>query len=194
MGTRNLTAVMINGEYKIAQYGQWDGYLSGQGVKILDFISDSSNVEKLKEALSKVRFVDMDGKDKDFLEAYNSALLGQKDERTEEQRHWYRAYTSRDLGGEILRSVAFSLDDEILLTNCIGFAFNGLFCEYAYVIDFDKNTFEVYVGFQAQPLDSTERFYIEAPKHKYGVKLLKELDLFDLPSKEEFLKLESKEG
>ena len=26
MGTRNLTAVFMDGEYKVAQYGQWDGY------------------------------------------------------------------------------------------------------------------------------------------------------------------------
>lgn len=27
MGTRNLTIVYSNGEYKVAQYGQWDGIL-----------------------------------------------------------------------------------------------------------------------------------------------------------------------
>jgi len=26
MGTRNLTCVMKDGQYKVAQYGQWDGY------------------------------------------------------------------------------------------------------------------------------------------------------------------------
>lgn len=26
MGTRNLTIVYSNGEYKVAQYGQWDGF------------------------------------------------------------------------------------------------------------------------------------------------------------------------
>lgn len=31
MGTRNLTAVYIDGEYKVAQYGQWDGYPEGPG-------------------------------------------------------------------------------------------------------------------------------------------------------------------
>ena len=28
MGTRNLTCVFKDGEYKVAQYGQWDGYPS----------------------------------------------------------------------------------------------------------------------------------------------------------------------
>ena len=26
MGTRNLTVVYLDGQYKVAQYGQWDGY------------------------------------------------------------------------------------------------------------------------------------------------------------------------
>ena len=32
MGTRNLTAVYLDGQYKVAQYGQWDGYPEGQGI------------------------------------------------------------------------------------------------------------------------------------------------------------------
>ena len=30
MGTRHLIAVQLDGEYKIAQYGQWDGYPEGK--------------------------------------------------------------------------------------------------------------------------------------------------------------------
>ena len=37
MGTRHLTAVHVDGEYKIAQYGQWDGYPEGQGMTALTF-------------------------------------------------------------------------------------------------------------------------------------------------------------
>lgn len=37
MGTRHLTAVFVDGEYKVAQYGQWDGYPEGQGLTCLEF-------------------------------------------------------------------------------------------------------------------------------------------------------------
>ena len=37
MGTRHLIAVHADGQYKIAQYGQWDGYPSGQGLTALGF-------------------------------------------------------------------------------------------------------------------------------------------------------------
>lgn len=38
MGTRGLTQVILDGEYKISQYGQWDHYPSVAGVKVLDFL------------------------------------------------------------------------------------------------------------------------------------------------------------
>lgn len=38
MGTRHLIAAKVDGEYKLAQYGQWDGYPEGQGVAVLDFL------------------------------------------------------------------------------------------------------------------------------------------------------------
>ena len=38
MGTRNLTCVIKDGKYRVAQYGQWDGYPEGQGMNILNFL------------------------------------------------------------------------------------------------------------------------------------------------------------
>ena len=38
MGTQNLTSVWFEGKYRIAQYGQFDGYPSGQGLTVLHFL------------------------------------------------------------------------------------------------------------------------------------------------------------
>ncbi len=69
MGTRHLIIVYYKGKYRIAQYGQWDGYPSGkqiemvirstpyidaqagQGVTVLAFISQPDDIAKLKIAL-----------------------------------------------------------------------------------------------------------------------------------------------
>src|SRR3546814_20563425 len=40
MGTRNLTCVVVDGAYKVAQYGQWDGYPSGQGATARAFLRE----------------------------------------------------------------------------------------------------------------------------------------------------------
>jgi hypothetical protein len=57
MGTRNLTCVVVNGDYKIAKYGQWDGYPSGLGISILNFLQTKFNKNKFKKHLNKVKFV-----------------------------------------------------------------------------------------------------------------------------------------
>ena len=202
MGTRNLTCVVLDGEYKIAQYGQWDGYPSGQGIRILRFITEAENLAKLKEKLPRCRFFEEEGRDKEFLDSYNEnapTWASDPDNRTDEQKRWFRKYISRDLGGEILASVANSEDEEILLHGYIEFAGQSLSCEWAYAIDFDKNTFEVYRGFNTKPLDSSERFatsktddfkFADKDNNPYSYNPVKHLitfDLLNLPDEETFL-------
>lgn len=141
MGTRHLIAAMIDGEYKLAQYGQWDGYPEGQGVDILDFLN-TGDVEALKRNL---------------------------------------------------KLLAGSPEDKKLPTRgSIGFAGDSLFCEYAYVIDFDKGVFEIYRGFnhEATPPDSRFPSGADWLNHTDGyepVKLVQSYELDCLPSKEGFL-------
>ena len=47
MGTRHMIAVVNNGKYRVAQYGQWDGYPSGQGVGVLGFLTNGNHRTQL---------------------------------------------------------------------------------------------------------------------------------------------------
>ncbi len=201
MGTRNLIAVKKDGEYKIGQYGQWDGYPEGQGVGCLEFLSEEGNQDALKNALSKVRFIDKDGKDKEFMDSYEANApewSSDPDNRTDEQKHWFRNYVSRDLGSKILGNVSGSMDDEVLLINQVKFAGDSLSCEWAYVIDFDLNTFECFRGFNEEEvtegrfLSSDES--LEKSDGYHPVVLIKKYMLDSLPTEEQFLAdLEGKE-
>lgn len=192
MGTRNLICVQHNGEYKVAQYSQWDGYPEGQGVGVLNFLK-SVNLDDFKNKLAKVRFIDYEGTDKEMIESYNKNAAewsNQPDNRTEEQKYWFKRYISRDIGSTILRNIHESKDDEIILKNGINFAADSLFCEWAYVIDLDKGTFEVYSGFHKEKASDEDRFYFlnDQCEGEYSiVKLAKSFDINDLPEEKEFV-------
>ena len=54
MGTRHSQMVINKaGETKVVQYGQWDGYPSGQGVDILAFLR-GADLDKYDEEVSKL--------------------------------------------------------------------------------------------------------------------------------------------
>ena len=60
MGTRHLIAVYDKeGELRIAQYGQWDGYPSENGMNVLKFLRSYKGQNTLPEYhLENCRFVD----------------------------------------------------------------------------------------------------------------------------------------
>lgn len=194
MGTRNLTMVINEkGETKVAQYGQWDGYPGGVGSSLLAFLKDDSLVRKLKDNLEKCRFLD-DEKDKDFLESYNSSApkWSKPDNRSPEQKEWWSEFMSRDLADDVLKNIAYSDQEEILLADKSNVAKDSLFCEWAYVVDFSKGVLECYSGFQKQSKDG--RFGSELKDGYYPVALLKTYLLSDLPDEGTFcLELEPAE-
>ena len=53
MGTRNITRVISNGDLKVCQYCQWDGYPTGAGQDIIDFIRTTDD-DKMAARLSCV--------------------------------------------------------------------------------------------------------------------------------------------
>lgn len=189
MGTRNLTIVHSNGEYKVAQYGQWDGYPEGLGVQLLEYLK-GININELRNSVNDCTYLSKE----DFDEINKNIDEAMKDNP---RFPWQKFYPelSRDTSGDILKLIMFK--NKTKLKNSLNFAADSLFCEWAYVIDLDKNTYEVYKGFNKEPLDESERFYFltpiaekeyrENPKEYYPVKFVTEYSLSSLPDEKDFL-------
>ena len=174
MGTRGLIAVYDQkGDHKIAQYFQFDGYPSGQGKDVLAFLHDEEKVHMLKNyRLKNCRFLTPSEIDKISLE-----------KNPIEQR----PQLSRNLGADILNLAATV--DTLALVDSLDFAADSLFCEWAYVIDFDHNVFEVYKGFNTNPATGRFADLPTEPGSEYRpVTLIKSYALDDLPSYEQFIK------
>jgi hypothetical protein len=178
MGTRHLIAVQKNNSYKVAQYGQWDGYLSGQGDSILKFFHEN-DLEVFRTKIDNCFF----GTEEQINEAF--AAYSTDGWMTFEQSKAFKesqfGHLSRDTGSDIL-DIIMKSDGPLMMTDNIDFAKDSLFCEYAYVIDLNRNVLEVYEGFNEEPIEPGQRFYSEENKDGYyPVKLVKEYSLFDLP-------------
>lgn len=196
MGTRHLIAVQIDGEYKVAQYGQWDGYPSGQGAKILEFLHNHK--EKLSAFADAVRACS-EMSDEEYEQAQAWVDCGadpDSDFVTADVGEKFRQrypYLSRDCGADILNHVFNAGKNGLKLRYALDFAADSLFCEWAYVIDLDKNTFEVFKGVNKTPLDPSERFASlpvepsNIKKQYYQVKLVQSYDLDKLPTVKEFV-------
>ena len=194
MGTRNLVAVFLNGEYKVAQYGQWDGYPDGQGITCLHFLRDKCDLPLFREAVSNSSFMTS--------EELNALLTkyGMDEEgmiSCDDYDRFKLAYPelSRDSGGKILEIIQNN-PAGVRLRNSITFAADSIFCEWAWVVDLDEGTFEAYKGFNHDSLTENDRFYFLAEYEDekdygggmaHGVKLAAKWCLDSLPSDAEFL-------
>jgi len=191
MGTRHVTAVIQSEQFKIAQYGQWDGYPEGQGTNILNFLR-KSNLDKFKEQVAKCCFISEEEIKQRWIECGadpDDEWVGM-DVATKFKKKY--PGLSRDIGSDILSMVYNGETFE--LQNSIDFVEDSLWCEWAYVIDLDKNTFEVFEGFNKKPLNENERFFNGGTVQEkntgeyYPVKLVKSYSLDKLPTKAKFLK------
>jgi len=194
MGTRHLICVVKNGEYKVAQYGQWDGQPSGQGVDILDFLRNDIDRAKFENQIEVLSFATEEEQNQTWIEIGVEPNTMISVEVANKHKELYPEY-SVDNGAGILRLIQNS-DRQLKLRNSIDFANDSLSCRWGYVIDLDKNTFEVYEGANRNLLNENERFYFIQEKLKpiaildttyYPVKYVVGFDLDKLPTEKEFL-------
>ena len=105
MGTRNLTKVIDkNGVIKVAQYGQWDGYPSGQGVNALNAIF--YYLDEIKQGIKRVYWISQDELNEIYASLPEMNYLG-----TEDNDKFTTLYPNltRDTCAKILNVIAFSV-------------------------------------------------------------------------------------
>ena len=182
MGTRNLTVVYKDGEPKVAQYCQWDGYPSGQGVTVLDFLK-TNDLNLFAKKVGQCTWLS----DEELYDLWKSVGADDTGFVSMEISNKFRKrfpHLHRDTGARILGLIQDS--DGLQLVNSIGFAADGLFCEWAYVIDLDAQTLEVYSGFHKGPV--VGRFKDMETEGEYSpISLEKTYALTDLPYQAKFL-------
>ncbi len=187
MGTRNLTCVVANGEYKVAQYGQWDGYPTGQGNCVVTFLRTTYNADRFRTQINKIKHLTNDEVKARWTEAgapdddngFVSWEIATKFGEMFPQ-------LSRDCGAEVLEYIQGAEQPEVRLE--IEFAADSLFCEFAYVVNLDTNELEVFKGFSKTPTTPEDRFHFLAAEggSKRGywpVKLLKKYRFDELTEK-----------
>jgi len=185
MGTRSLIAVYMDGEYKIAQYSQWDGDPEGQGCKCLCFLTEKMVEHQFRKRLKSLRTI-------------------QSQEQLEAIKSTYKPFIdfpefNRNTGADILWLVQEFKTTTGCVINRLDFAIgkdDAFACDWAWVIDLDKRTFEAYEGYNKKPLQPGDRFwFLEGLSYGgyHPVKLVAKWSLSNLPEEKEFLETFKKE-
>ena len=154
MGTRGLYCVVIDNQFKVAQYGQWDAYPSGQGTDVYEFLKETvenQQLEKFKERVRALRPATQEEIENCWIEC--GAKRGEQFVSIDVSKKVGERYPQfqRDLAAGVLQMI---LDGEVETVDLqTEFAADSLFCEWAYVVDLDNDVLEVYEGFQKGPHD-----------------------------------------
>ena len=156
MGTRNLTMVVKDGEFRVAQYGQWDGYPSGQGQTIVKFLLNKYQPAKFREQVDAIKYLTVEQVQERWTAhgADDSGLVSMEVADSFKRKN---EHLTRDMGAEILEYIQETPNPEVRMQ--LDFAADSLFCEYAYLLDLDNDTLEVYRGFNHSPLTEEDRFF-----------------------------------
>lgn len=130
MGTRHLqTVIDKNGVKRVSQYGQWDGYFSGQGLDIYNWLR-SANLEKYQENLEKI-------------EPVTKAQL-EKIHKWGDNWDSVFFYMSRDCGAKIHKMIEMGA---VPFVELLDLRKSNNWCEGFYTIDFQKGVFTLeYAG------------------------------------------------
>lgn len=135
MGTRGAVCLVIDGQEKTI-YNHFDSYPGGLGQDVLTWLKGSIDINAVR-ALRPVP--EGDPTPDDF-----ARLAEFHDPGVSSGRDWYALL--RRTQGDLAATMRAGLYED-----AGDFPRDSLFCEWAYVADFDARRFEVYRGFQTTP-------------------------------------------
>jgi hypothetical protein len=139
MGTRGLTKVIdLEGRTKVAQYGQWDHYPSGQGINMLNIISKYGMLDRIERNLKKVHWLNED-EVSSMIEGYHTNGMMNM-EQSQQFESIYPAL-SRNTCTDILNVIAYSTGYTLGLRDDSEFEQDDLMCEGVYTINYKTRTF-----------------------------------------------------
>ena len=185
MGTRGAFGFFKDSKGKIT-YNHYDSYPEGLGVDILEEIKGFT-IEEMKESFDNIKLI-----------------LNSEEQPTEEEIKNFMTYSNPTVGGQgannteiktyyqLLRNLQGTLKPYLtnevnLMIDSESFLEDSLFCEWAYIINLDKEVLEIWEGFQKTPQEN--RYKLKDHDGEYfNCALIKEYPLNNLPTKKQFLK------
>ena len=189
MGTRGFVGFVAD-DHEVIVYNHFDSYPDGLGVVVLEWVRGLADLpEKLvaaREAVLAMR--PHAGEDDRPTPEDIERLQGFADWDVSNRggpAEWYQLL--RDTQGKP-QAILEAVDYE----DAKRFPQDSLFCEWGYLVDFDKDTFEVYRGFQDAPHEAG-RFAARdlrtgyATGQYYPVKLIGSWPINALPSEEDLV-------
>lgn len=166
MGCRHVTCVYANGQFAFVHVCLHEGYPAVMGLEVLNFLTPE-NIDDLRDGLEFVKILsEEEARNSGLHKTAGVGILEDLAEAGSQPESGKRVETSMDLE----------------------FANDGMFCEWAYVVNLDAKVLQVYRGLESEEaVDSNPEKNLFA---KVGVtrQELKATFAFDkLPERDEFV-------
>lgn len=140
MGTRNLTKVIKDDKVVVAQYGQWDGYPSGQGLTGFFAVTKDDVMASLEANLNLIYYPTQDelgAMSKPFEDGHAEGWMTYDSGKAYGEK--YPSLT-RDTCTEILYVIANATEPVPIYLD-LEFENDDLFCEGVYEVNLDNKTY-----------------------------------------------------
>ena len=182
MGTRGAIG-FISDKKEYITYNHFDSYPDGLGNDVLNFLNSTRlTVDVMKERVKEIRLIN-ERKDEPTDEDIKKCMLAKTVNTGVSEQSFQDWYC-------LLREAQGKLDKYLevgIMPDNHDFLLDSLFCEWAYIINLDTSKLEVYKGFNRNQ-NGKGRYakkYLKTEHREtveyYGVTLVAEIDLFNLP-------------